>query len=110
MRPGAAAPPGGCHVGARSHPNLERRRGAHLLQVATTLVPFSTDHLFSLVGRTEKQLGCAPCQVVQKPSLLSFQVPWPFAPALPAGSRVTLPSGLNVILNLTLEGVDAVKG
>ena len=53
-----------------------------------------------------KQLAVEPFQVVQKPSLVSFQVPSPLAPALPTGSRVILPSGVNTILNLTFDGVD----
>jgi hypothetical protein len=34
---------------------------------------------------TAKQLGFEPFQVVQKPSLSSFQVPSPLTPALPVG-------------------------
>ncbi len=52
-----------------------------------------------------------PFQVVQKPSLVSFQVPSPLAPpVLLTGSRVTLPSAVNTILNLMFDGVAAVNG
>src|SRR5215469_777476 len=81
----------------------------YLLQVATMAVPLRTDHLLEPLGNTAKQLDCPPCHLVQKPSLESFQVPWPLAPLLPTGSRITLPSGANVILNLTFEGVAAVN-
>src|SRR5262245_10174500 len=57
-----------------------------------------------------KQLALEPFQVVQKPSLVSFQVPSPLAPELAAGSRVILPSAVNTILNLTLVGVAEVNG
>jgi len=84
----------------------------YLLQVARMVEPLSTDHLLSPAETTVKQLAPAPFQVVQKPSLDSFQVPSPLAPPppLPAGSRFILPSAENVILNLTLELVDAVNG
>src|SRR5262249_28464391 len=50
-------------------------------------------------------------QLVQKPSLLSFQVPSPFMPsARLTGSRVILPSGVNTILNLMFDGVEDVNG
>src|SRR5579863_8885065 len=68
---------------------------AHLLQVAITIAPLSTAHLLCVPGCTTKQFGCPPFQEVQKPSLLSFQVPTPLAPPLPSGSRTTLPSELN---------------
>src|SRR5215467_6729731 len=58
---------------------------------------------------TVKQLGCARCQVVQKPVALSFHVPVLFEPDSARGSRVILPSGVNVILNLVPPGVEAVK-
>src|SRR5262245_22235005 len=58
-----------------------------------------------------KQFAFDPFQVVQKPSLVSFQVPSPLAPpVLLTGSRVTLPSAVNTILNLTFDGVAAVNG
>ncbi len=72
--------------------------------------PFSTDHLLLPALTTVKQLAPAPFQVVQKPSFDNFQVPSPLAPPPPAGTRVILPSGVNVILNLTLELVAAVNG
>src|SRR4051812_25571288 len=59
---------------------------------------------------TVKQLGFACCQVVQKPLALSFHVPLFFWPDSARGSRVILPSGVNVILNLLPPGVEAVKG
>src|SRR5262245_34024406 len=59
---------------------------------------------------TVKQLGFACCQVVQKPFALSFHVPLFFWPDSARGSRVILPSGVNVILNLVPPGVEAVKG
>ncbi len=83
-----------------------------MLQVAKMVEPFSTDHFLSPAATTVKQLAPAFFQVVQKPSFDSFQVPSPLAPPLPlpAGSRFILPSAENVILNLTLEFVDAVNG
>src|SRR5262249_36017413 len=83
--------------------------GASFLPGATAVVPFTTDHLLSPAVTIWKQLGLEPFQVVQKPSLLSFQVPSPLAPAVPTGSRVILPSGVNTILNLMFAGVDEVK-
>src|SRR5262245_9995914 len=59
---------------------------------------------------TVKQLGFACCQVVQKPFALSFHVPLFFWPDSARGSRVILPSGVNVILNLVPPGVEALKG
>jgi hypothetical protein len=56
-----------------------------------------------------KQLALEPCQVVQKPSLVSFHVPSALEPPAPTGSRVILPSGLNVILYLIFVAA-AVKG
>src|SRR2546430_13775859 len=70
----------------------------HFVQVATTVVPFTTDHLLSPAVRMRKQLGWEPFQVVQKPSFVSFQVPSPFEPPPPIGSRVIFPSALNIIL------------
>jgi hypothetical protein len=58
-----------------------------------------------------KQLGFVCFQVVQKPFALSFHVP---ALALPddpsSGSRVIIPSGVNVILNFVPESDTAVNG
>src|SRR5262252_6196155 len=59
---------------------------------------------------TVKQLGFACCQVVQKPFALSFHVPLSSWPDSARGSRVILPFGVNVILNLVPPGVEAVKG
>jgi len=57
-----------------------------------------------------KQLGILPFQVLQKPSLSSFQLPSPLAPPFVSGVRVTLPSGVNTILNFTPpDGVVALK-
>jgi len=67
--------------------------------VAIVVPPFRTDHLFSPFGTTVKQLGFACCQVVQNPFALSFHVPLSLYPAWARGSRVILPSGVNVILN-----------
>src|SRR5262249_53041131 len=77
-------------------------RPNHFVQVATDVVPFITDHLLSPAVRILKQLALEPFQVVQKPSLVSFQVPSPLEPPEPIGSRVILPSGLNIILYLIL--------
>src|SRR4029453_3112784 len=63
------------------------------------VVPFVTDHLLSPAVRMRKQLGWEPFQVVQKPSFVSFQVPSAFEPPEPTGSRVILPSALNIILS-----------
>src|SRR5215212_5602295 len=79
-------------------------------QVATACVPAIIDHLFWPLARTWKQLGLELFQVLQKPSCVSFQVPSLLAPALATGSRVIFPSGVNTILNLTLDSVDAVNG
>src|SRR5262249_21747284 len=65
---------------------------------------------FSPAVRMRKQLALEPFQVVQKPSLVSFQVPSPLAPVPASGSRVILPSALNTILNLTFAGVAGGKG
>ena len=86
------------------------RPSSYFDQVATTVVPFMTDHLFSPAVRMRKQFDLAPFQVVQKPSLVSFQVPSPLAPDWASGSRVIFPSGVKTILNLTLDGVDEVNG
>jgi ribosomal protein S18 acetylase RimI-like enzyme len=81
----------------------------YLLHVAMTVEPLSTDHWFWPALTTVKQLSFEPFQVVQKPSLESFQVPSPRLPP-PIGSRFILPSAENVILNLRLDGVEAVNG
>src|SRR5262249_58482365 len=52
----------------------------------------------------------ALCQVVQKRFALSFHVPVFFWSESARGSRVILPSGVNIILNLVPPGVEAVKG
>ena len=57
-----------------------------------------------------KQLVLEPFHVVQKPVLSSFQVPVSLTPALPAGSRVILPSAANDIVYLMFFGVAAVNG
>ena len=44
-----------------------------------------TDHFLSPLATRLKQLAAEFFQVVQKPSLLSFQVPSPLTPALPSG-------------------------
>src|SRR3984893_13287850 len=91
-------------------PSQSTHASGHFVQVATTVVPFITDHLLSPAVRMRKQLALEPFQVVQKPSLVSFQVPWPLAPEVAIGSRVILPSAVNTILNLTFEGVEEVNG
>src|SRR5882757_3130259 len=72
--------------------------------------PLTTDHLLSPVETRVKQLAAEFFQVVQKPSLLSFQVPSPLTPALPSGSRVILPSAVNTIVYLMFWGVEEVNG
>jgi hypothetical protein len=69
----------------------------------------STDHWFAPALTIVKHSSLAPFQVRQNPSPDNFQVPSPFFPP-PAGWRFILPSAVNVILNLTLDGVDAVNG
>src|SRR5436190_24143623 len=72
--------------------------------------PLSTDHWFAPALTIVKHSFLAPFQVRQKPSLDNFQVPSPpFFPP-PTGWRFIFPSAVNVILNLTFEGVDAVNG
>jgi hypothetical protein len=56
-----------------------------------------------------KQLGFVCCQVLQKPVALSFHVPVFLEPDCATGSRVMLPSGVKVILNLVPPGAEAVK-
>ena len=59
---------------------------------------------------TVKQLDVLFFQVLQKPLSSSFQLPSPLAPPLPTGVRVTLPSGVNTILNFVPpDGVVEVK-
>ena len=84
-------------------------RRIYLLHVARMVEPLSTDHLLAPALTTVKQFSLAPFQMVQKPSFDSFQVPSPLRP-VPIGARFILPSAVNVILNLTLEGVAAVNG
>jgi len=69
-----------------------------------------TDHLFSPIGTTVKQLAFARPQLVQKPCALSLHVPALLLPDSARGSRVIFPSGVKVILNLTPLSVAAVKG
>jgi hypothetical protein len=69
-----------------------------------------TDHLFSPIGTTVKQLAVARAQLVQKPCALSLHVPAPLLPDSARGSLVIFPSGVKVILNLTPLSVAAVKG
>src|SRR5271169_2180399 len=71
---------------------------------------FRTDHLFSPIGTTVKQLDLACSQLVQKPFALSFHVPAFFLPDWARGSRVILPSGVKVILNLMPVRAVAVNG
>src|SRR5271167_567216 len=80
-------------------PSQSTHASGHFVQVATTVVPFITDHLLSPAVRMRKQLALEP-----------FQVPWPLAPEVATGSRVILPSAVNTILNLTFEGVAEVNG
>src|SRR5258708_16353113 len=82
----------------------------YFVQVPIEAVPFMTDHLLSPLGTRLKQLDGEFFQVVQKPSLLSFQVPSPLTPAFPSGSRVILPSALNTIVYLMFCGVEEVNG
>ena len=93
-------------------PSLSREH--HYLDHTATVIAivvaiFCTDHLFSPFGMTVKQLGFACCQVVQKPVAFSFHVPLFLEPDCARGSRVILPSGVNVIVNLVPPGVEAVK-
>ena len=50
------------------------------------------------------QLASTCFQVVQRPQLSSFQVPDFLAPDFPRGSRVIVPSGMKIILNLVPPG------
>lgn len=78
--------------------------------VAMVVAIFSTDHLLSASGVTRKQFGLDRVQVVQKPLALNFHVPVSLVPDRSSGSRVTLPSGIKVILNLAPDGDAAVNG
>jgi hypothetical protein len=69
-----------------------------------------TDHLFSPIGTTVKQLAFSRAQLVQKPCALSLHVPALLLPDSARGSRLIFPSGVKVILNLTPLSVAAVKG
>src|ERR1700722_2082818 len=82
----------------------------HFVQVPIEAVPFMTDHLLSPSGTKLKQLAAEFFQVVQKPSLLSFQVPSPLTPDFPSGSRVILPSAGDTIVDLMFCGVEEVNG
>lgn len=99
---------------------LDRERGdlagmmRYLDQTATAtaivVAILLTDHLFSPIGTTVKQLAVARAQLVQKPCALSLHVPALLLPDSARGSRVIFPSGVKVILNLTPLSVAAVKG
>ena len=71
---------------------------------------FSINHLFSPLGTTVKQLDPARSQLVQKPVALSFQIPTFFLPDGARASRIILPSGVKVIVNLVPLGEVAVNG
>src|SRR5580700_5904122 len=91
-------------------PRSSGSEGTYLLHTATGAALLSTDHLLAPSAVTVKQLGILPFQVLQKPSLSSFQLPSPLAPPFASGVRVTLPSGVNTILNFTPpDGVVALK-
>jgi hypothetical protein len=79
-------------------------------RVVMVVAILSTDHLLSARGIMVKQLGLDRVHVVQKPLALSFHVPLSFVPDSSIGSRVTLPSGIKVILNLVPDGEVAVNG
>jgi hypothetical protein len=59
---------------------------------------------------TVKQLDFARSQLVQKPFASSFHVPTFVLPDCARASRVILPSGVKVIVNLVPESETAVKG
>src|SRR5579871_1950741 len=70
-------PPGRAKCG-RGRPYDSRFRGNFYFdQVPIKAEPFITDHLLSPAETSSKQLAGEFFQVVQKPSLLSFQVPSP---------------------------------
>lgn len=85
---------------------LDQTATATAIVVASLL----TDHLFSPIGTTVKQLAFSRPQLVQKPCALSLHVPALLLPDSARGSRVIFPSGVKVILNLTPLSVAAVKG
>ena len=78
--------------------------------MAMVVAIFATDHLLSPTGVTVKQFGLERVQVVQKPFVLSFHVPVSLVPESSTGSRVILPSGVKVILNLVPDGDVVVNG
>jgi hypothetical protein len=78
--------------------------------MAMVVAIFATDHLLSPTGVTVKQFGLERVQVVQKPLVLSFHVPVSLVPESSTGSRVILPSGVKVILNLVPDGDVVVNG
>jgi len=57
-----------------------------------------------------KQFDPARSQLVQKPVALSFQIPTFVFPDGARASRVILPSGVKVIVNLVPVGETAVNG
>src|SRR5262249_34333860 len=77
-----------------------------------------TDHLFSPIGTTVKQLAFSRPQLVQKPCALSLHVPALLLPDSAKGSRVIFPSGVKVIRrrryidapNISLEPHGASSG
>src|SRR5262249_37893407 len=90
-------------------------RRSHYLDHTATVVAIVvaivlTDHLFSPIGITVKQLAFAWAQLVQKPCALSLHVPALLLPDSARGSRIIFPSGVKVILNLAPLGEAAVKG
>ena len=103
--------PGGRSCWAENAVPLDSR--VYFDQTATRVVMvvaiLSTDHLLSARGMMVKQLGLDRVHVVQKPLALSFQVPVSLVPENSTGSRVTLPSGVKVILNLVPDGEVAVN-
>src|ERR1700730_18093229 len=79
--------------------NVTPRSNRYLDQTATVtaivVAILLTDHLFSPIGTTVKQLTFARPHLVQKPCVLSFQVPALLLPDCARGSRVIFPSGVN---------------
>jgi hypothetical protein len=71
---------------------------------------FCTVHLLSPLGTMVKQVAAAWPQAVQNPLAFIFHVPALFVPDRSSGSRVILPSGVKIIVNLVPEGLVAVKG
>src|SRR5215813_7773819 len=108
---------GGRKKGKRAKINIgdvTPKRSRYLDQTAAvTAIVVSillTDHLFSPIGTTVKQLAFARPQLVQKPCALSLHVPALLLPDSARGSRVSFPVGRKVSLNLTLMGGAGVKG